>query len=292
MEFGFLLSDRRVVIDRIEIKPCHDMETVKEIFYRDSFVSNGWKYPPLEHLHVKSHEEAKFKAANPQISASYWQTPHTHSLSIDPYDDSKVRFLILGYGFLNGLYLAPVGSLMISRIPYQEGKLTGIILDGDDHEKGVKAVSNFYNNANPEQIKLAFAIIHWFTIGQTYQHEWERFDANYKVLDAIYKISGIGSCSHAWRPQKIAEHYGISVPQWAQYNSQNKSCEISNIRNAFVHEALYAGEPIGYKHPETNYDLELKIFIVKLIGKILGFSTNYYDLVESNPRGRFSWNFA
>lgn len=190
MEFGFLKNTTRVIVDNIEIKPMWDIEDKINKLHKTAVVSNGWIYPPLVKAKKNFFEEKCFKI-EPQLPASFFTIEPTHTITIQPHDDEKLKFLILSYGFLNGLYLSPAGYLCLHRIPHEVGKLTGVLLIKNDAEKGISSFSYCFESLNSEKRKLAFAILHWFLIGQSYIYSWDRFDAQYKVLDAIYKLSGL-----------------------------------------------------------------------------------------------------
>ena len=151
------------------------------------------------------------------------------------------------------------------------------------------AFSDFYDNSDSQKRTLMFAIIHWLLLGQTYDLAWERFEAQYKVLDALYKISGINSKTHASRPVELAKKYKIKLPDWAKII--RKESRLSKIRNELIHEAKYAGRPIGYAYPEDNFDLELVAFNVKLVIKIAGLDTPYLKADISN-RMLYLWDFS
>jgi len=292
MEFEFLLDNRRFDVDGIEIKPRHDHEEIVRRFYETAYVGNGWVYPPLKTVSLTATESSKFKNQASKVTSNFFTVQPTHSITIHPHNEEKAKFLILSYGFLHGLYLSPAGYLCLNKIPYEEGKLTGVILVGNDHQKGMRAFNFYYDRSYPEERKQMFAILHWLLIGQTYNFAWDRFDAQYKVLDGLYRTSGIKSDSHASRPVDLAAKYGVQLPDWAKLiNSKPKTSRLSIIRNELVHEAKYAGHPIGYEYPEENFGLEFVAFNLKLVAAVVGLNTKYLEAEPSN-RCRYSWNFA
>jgi hypothetical protein len=133
--------------------------------------------------------------------------------------------------------------------------------------------------------------MHWFLVGQSYTHPWDRFDAQYKVLDGIYKLSGISAQSHARRPVELANRYGVILPQWAIPDSTGKKSVLSTLRNELVHEAKYGGHPIGYSHPPANYDVEFVSFNTKLICGALGINTPYLQMNPSTL-SQFAWDIT
>ncbi|SMD13612.1 hypothetical protein SAMN02746065_1508, partial [Desulfocicer vacuolatum DSM 3385] len=285
MEFGFLVDRRRYVGSNFEIAPLDDIQDSIDWLNNEARVSKGWIYPPLIELPLDPSEKKRLPVKD---SATWYRFEATHTIRISHDDPDKIRFLILGLGFLFGIYLSPTGYNYIGRVPYKEGKLTGVIPIGDDIVKGTEALSDFYDR-HPDERKGMFAAIHWFLLGQTYAHPWDRFDAQYKVLDGLYKISSIPSCSHSRRPVELARYYGVHLPSWAALN--NGKSKLSQIRNDLAHEAIYAGEAIGYSNPDEYYDLFFRDFNTKLLAAILNLATIY---ISSTPEDRqiHAWSFA
>ena len=154
----------------------------------------------------------------------------------------------------------------------------------------MEKISRFYQNATEEDRKQAFAVLHWFLVGQMYTFEWEQFEAQYKVLDGIYKLAKVNAKTHAGRPGALVNKYqdkGIILPKWAKIDSSDKkSSALSTLRNQLVHEAKYAGHPIGYELPTENYPLEFVSFNTKLICAVLGIDTPY---LKADPEDRQPW---
>jgi hypothetical protein len=197
-----------------------------------------------------------------------------------------LRFLILGYGFLQGLYLNPEGYWCINRVTYEPGMLNGLWLRKDDYVNGMKLINKYYKSSSEENRNKMFSCIHWFFIGQSYKFEWEKFDAQYKVLDCLFSLSGFtvkDKITHTKRPEALAKKYKIKLPDWAKINLSKKESPLSIQRNELFHEAKYGGKPIGYSYPAENYSLELTSFNTKLIAAALGIDTPY---LQVDPKDR------
>ncbi|MBY8157648.1 hypothetical protein KW508_06495 [Vibrio fluvialis] len=285
MEFGFLKSCNRYVSDSIEIRPLWDVEESIYWLETEAEISDGWIYPPIVEAKKLPCERHSKKFSLP---SSYHLVPATHSIIFRPYSEQKARFLILGIGFFFGVYLSPAEYYNIDRVAYKVGKLTGVSPRNGDIELALEYLSRFYDT-NPKKRQGMFAVIHWFLLGQSYNHPWDRFEAQYKVLDGLFKLSGISVCSHGLRPNKLAEKYNIQIPTWAEV-IDGKSL-LSRLRNDLAHEAIYAGEPIGYAHPKENYDIDFSSFNVKLIASILGVKTNYLA-TSSQDRQLHLWHIV
>lgn len=253
-------------------------------------VANGYIYPPL-YGPLQSHQEKqKFSSNPPKTINPFYTLDSTHTITLPSVNDEKSRFLILCYGFLHGVYLMPADYNHIKITPYEVGKLTGVLPpDISESVKGMEAFNSFYDNSPDEQRKLLYSIINWFLLGQCYEYAWDRFTAQYFVLDAIFKFSGL-NCSHAQRPEELAKHYNLPLPTWAKYDAKTRSCKVSILRNELFHEAKYAGEPIGYKYPDENFDLEFVRFNLQLIISIIGLNSPILRKGVGS-RGMDGWNF-
>ena len=109
---------------RREIKPMWDVKDKISRLHKMAIISNGWIYPPLVEVEQNSSEK-KCSGIKPQLPAKFFTVEPTHTITIHPNDDEKLRFLILSFGFLKGIYLSPAEYLCLHRVPYEIGKLTG-----------------------------------------------------------------------------------------------------------------------------------------------------------------------
>jgi hypothetical protein len=290
MKFGFLTDKREIHCKDFSIQPVTNFEEIISRFYESARVSNGWIYGPEVELKKNSREEKRFKNRGPICSSSAYHIESTHEITTGTVtEDNLLRFLIIGYSFLQGVYLSPDSDIVLWKIPYEPGTLNGLFLLGNDYENGLEQIYRYSQNTNDNELKQTFAIIHWYLIGQTYRFQWDKFEAQYKVLDGIFRLSRLNAKYHAHRPVILAEKFNLELPKWAKLNKTKQSSPLSIMRNKLVHEAIYADKPIGYAHPNENYSLEFCSFNTKLICKILGINTPY---LKSNPgsRDRFAWD--
>ena len=251
-------------------------------------VSDGWLYPPLIDANKSQKEKGTKKF---QVFADYHLVPCTHLITFSSYSEDKAKFLILGIGFFFGVYLSPIDYYKLGKVAYRIGKLTGVSPANNDIELAMGILSRYYDS-NPHKRKGMFAIIHWFLVSQSYNYPWDRFEGQYKVLDGIYNLSDVPRCSHADRPNKLAEAYNVCPPDWIGLTLNNgKSSVLSQLRNDLAHEGIYANQAIGYAHPNENYDLEFSNFNTKLIAAALGVSSNFLE-VSPHDRQYHLWNIV
>ena len=241
MRFGFLTDRKDFVCSEFSIEPVENYDEIINSFYEFSIVSNGWLYGPRKELQQTSREKEKFKQMGPVLHDSFYRMSATHEIKSNITEEDHLRFLVLGYGFLQGLYLTPEDYSYLGRIPYEPGNLNGLLLIKNDYVNGMEIINSYYKASSEEAKNQMFACIHWFSIGQSYEFEWDRFDAQYKVLDGIYRLSGINGVSHACRPIELAKKYCIKLPKWAELDSTGRKSQLSIHRNELVHEAKYGG---------------------------------------------------
>lgn len=285
MKFGFLTDNREFECSDFSIVTVDNFDKTLETFYDHFPVSDGWIYGPKTKLKKTTQEEKKFRQLAPIISSSFYLMPTTHEIKSSITDEAHLKFLILGYSFLQGLYLNPQGHSFLNRIPYEPGRLNGLILIRDDYVNGMEIINHFYKSFSVESRNQMFACMHWFLIGQTFNFEWDRFEAQYKVLDGIFRLSNIRKTPHASRPVELAKKFGLKIPHWAKPNAMGQS-QLSKDRNELIHEAKYGGHPIGYSYPSTNYSLEFTSFNTKLIAATLGIEMPY---LYADPKNSCQW---
>lgn len=289
MKFGFLIDKTSFECSCFRVAPLSEFDCVMEEFYQSAHVSNGWFYGPEQELKKTTNESRKFKERGPINCLSFFRISTTHEITSNACSEEHLRFLILGYSFLQGVYLTPEGYLNLGRTAYKPGKLNGLRLSGDDYVNGMEAINQFYLSNNCEVRKQMFASIHWHLIGQSYYFDWDRFDSQYKTLDGLYNISGVKAAFHAGRPVELARKYNLKLPSWAKLDSTGKKSVLSTQRNELVHEATYGGNPIGFSYPDENYSLELTSFNTKLIAAMLGIDTPYLS-AEPDNRDYWGWD--
>jgi hypothetical protein len=289
MKFGFLIDPKSFECDGFKIAPVIEFDSVLNNFYKTTSVSKGWFYGPKIELVQSFREKEDFALNPPIVHESFFHMSPTHRMtSTENYSDDHLKFLTLGYGFLQGLYLTPENYSYLGRTAFKPTTLNGLLLGDSDYINGMECINRFYINSNEENRNQMFACIHWYLISQSYEFAWDRFDAQYKVLDGIYKLSGTKADSHAARPIALSEKYNLELPLWAKLITKKES-KLSKQRNELFHEAKYGGYPIGYSYPEENYNLEFRSFNTKLIAAALGINTPY---LQAEPKNRIlgMWN--
>jgi hypothetical protein len=165
LKFGFLIDRNKFKCSDFSIETVADYDEILNSFYESVSVSNGWVYGPEKELDKNSNEKTKFKKRGPINCSSFYRMAATHEIKSNTDDEDYLRFLILGYGFLQGLYLTPEGYSYLGRVPYEPDKLNGLLLVGNDYVNGMERINSFYKSSNTEERNQMFASIHWFLVG-------------------------------------------------------------------------------------------------------------------------------
>jgi hypothetical protein len=132
--------------------------------------------------------------------------------------------------------------------------------------------------------RLLFAAFHWYLASQSYEHDFEWFNAQYVVLDTCWKLftvthgSSLTKGRHAERPVRMCDYFGIPVPEWAVVSG--RSSYLSKLRNDLVHEGCYGPGAIGFEFPQEhdNIDYELQKLNCRLLLALLGVRSSYISI--------------
>jgi hypothetical protein len=284
MKFGFINDPNPYYTHYVNIFPVSDLSDRVQDIESTYLIENGWLYPPLE-------ESQHPSQSRPHI---WYDLPPSHDLQLVAnnrvFPETFLNFIGLFFGFLKSMQFLPLGHGRFYRTPYIKNKLTGFIVVCDsDFTKIIDTAAEFFlaNSENGIANKY-YAALFWFLFGQSYMHAFEKFDAQYRVLDCIWNIyenvnKKKRNLPHAERLVTLCEHYALPVPAWGIVsadtpNEQRKpSSIVANLRNRLVHEALFAGEPIGYKLPAENFGFEFPRLNERLLLALIGIHPRVFS---------------
>lgn len=289
IRFGFLNEPLSVTWRYGTISPIPNFEEIASCFEQSAGVYKGWVYPPIKAV------DGQGAAAKRAWVPSTFSVPSSHILrpSSDA-DPAHSDFFIALFGFLNGRRLQREGWQHFYKVPFSR-QLCDFVASNKSIEWAMNQALAFceQHSSNAEVLKLAFGALHWHTFAQLYEHEFERFDAQYKALDVCYKLTCLTQPSferatHAKRAARLCEHFGVEPPEWVISPSNQdgrQTCELAIRRNALAHEAQYGGQPLGFAHPADNgaIDLGLKYLVSRILLSTLGICNTY---TSSSPTTR------
>lgn len=275
MNFGFLPENVCYETEDFQITPLPSIWERLKTLHSEGLIHDGWVYPPVEEPHRTSKDPEKL----PKVPWRAFNLSSTHKIEFNngSVEDNRKEFLINIFGFTKGMKLIPSHWLHFYRVQIELHKSIGFVCTKEETQKLLSLGNIFYEKHNIETRKVFFGAVHWYLFVDSYYHDFEIFDCQYKVLDACYKlcrdIFNIKNCNHSERPAEMCRLFDMPIPKWAKLNEQKS--DLSILRNQFYHEALFAGEPIGFNMPDGSLVFELKNFNAKLLLSILGVKAEY-----------------
>lgn len=271
IRFGWLPELWSYATASVAVEPLPEADEHIRRVQEDPQSDNWWFYPRLEHpLKRPPHRPRKA-----------FCLPSTHMMRTDIGDDPKqfLELAIQALGMSKGLRLVPEGWSHFYAAAIVINPFTDLNCHKRDVEKILEGIERFWRLSRPETRRLMFGAIHWHLFAHSYSHEFERFNAQYTVLDTCWRIhESLGRAPsrrvpHGALAETLCGYYRIPVPKWAQRASGKQRSKLADLRNELVHAALYAGQPIGFK-PTTSHepciDQQLACLNIRLIVAVLG----------------------
>jgi hypothetical protein len=250
----------------IHVEPLSEFNEVVAMVENSKQVKDKWLYPPV------------------QKTFAPYKIPPTHVMQIESTEDSRElgELAITLVGLLEGLRLIPEEWVHFYRAAIKTHALSELVCREIEIEKVMCILQNFWQKNQGKEIRRCFfGAIHWLLFSESYVNQFERFAAQYIVLDSCFwlhrNLNGLsGQRRHAEIPSFLAQTYGIPEPSWATMLPDN-TCELSRLRNEFFHEGRYGGQPIGFALTQFNppITLQLNAFNTRLILGILGVDCSY-----------------
>ena len=271
MKFGYLPIMKNIDSNSFKCSTLPNLSTYEEIVKNWHYIDGNWAYPPWE-------SDPRFDNKIPlkPVTVFGFNPSHIIESKIDNVSVENIeKYLVLIIGFLNGLHLLPENWIHFRRTAIKPGTLVGFIISPQDEKEIIELALAKYNSYSERYKKAMYGIIHWFLASQEYTTQFDRFNNQYIVTDSIYRFcydndpdKKKGKQGHNERIKYLCEKLDIELPDWAKVTG--KESYISKLRNNLIHEAMFNGEPIGFKQTEININLCLtnlnELFILRLLG--------------------------
>jgi hypothetical protein len=253
-------------------------EAVKDV-YESGRVDNDWYWPDI--------------VDTPPRPAQLYALPVTHEITTriidpskpegDPNEEEKLaQFLLAVLGFLYTMLLTPEGWVHFYRVSINPRRWQDFFMKDEARTRILEKAATTWLRA-PTLRDALFGALRWHTFSVSYEHAFERFMAQYFVLDACWSIhevrTGCKRPPHAQRVQELATAYALQPPK--QWSGAGVHDRLAHIRNELFHEAKWGGKEIGFGHPESpneSIHLDLFWFNSRLLLALLG---EYSDYVHS-----------
>lgn len=296
-QFGYLQEPTKLIWDAGQINPLPDHNRIIEQMQSCDRLYGGWLYPPLAPVQVESTESKKAP-----LMPKGFGLPDTHMISLtdkQPWTNDCANFFIALFGMLKGQRLQREEWQHFYKAPIDR-KLCDFYADDREISLALNKATDFWlTHTDVETRKLAFGALHWHLFAQLYEQDFERFSAQYIALDACCKLamatwpSFPKKCPpHAQRPSELCKHTCVPIPDWAKIPGGQKTCALAERRNALIHEGMYAGQPVGFAHPNGYEAMELELtgLVARIFLRLLGID-NEYTRSECTTRSLIGFSF-
>ena len=279
MQFGWLNDKSVIETNCVKIEPLTNFDNAISEVMDSSQHDGNWYYPPIDH---------KTDNLSPRVVTPRFELPPTHSIlqKNGIQDKEFLNFLVVFYGWLHGMRLNPEGWGYLIKTPIKQGEL----VDFNKHsnsgmQKLIEKAELFWEehcndwidktkNKKVIPTNLMMGALNWFSYTQSYEQLFERFMGQYIVFDTLYRVVAIkknlkNDVPHSKRICYVSEKLELVCPSWIN--------EISNIRNALIHESKFAGQPIGFAANSIQGDILIGLiaFNCRVIAALIGAKGTY-----------------
>ena len=287
MRFGWLNSNHTYETDSVKISVLDDFQEAIAKVTKSSNQDGEWFYPPIT-----------CSSAGLSVPASRYELPFTHLISQkkQPENEKFIQFIILYFGWLNGVRLNPEGWGHLNKSAIKLGSLVDFVVYEQRMPLLLTKGEEFWQTHQHDQLAdTMFGAIHWYFFAHSYTHYFERFMAQYMVMDTLYKITSVAFSekegTHAKRIEFISKKLNLFCPTWGSV--VGKDTEIAGIRNNLLHESKFAGMAIGFNYEQSHSHilLELEAFNCRVIAALMGARGDYsQSSCQTRQRHAFDFN--
>lgn len=247
-QFGYLPLSSGVDFDAGSIVPLGDVARLA-IQLSAMRHPDGHVYPPFQR--TMHHETGKRPRRVPHSErpAHLHGLPVSHAIRLDRAQPNAEAARYADAGFVMHF----IGFLLGMRCQFHEWWIDGRYWLEPDTDYRVpdaallgRAISRAYERWcgwQERQRLVAINVLYLHSRAKTYENEWELFQAEYQVIDAIFALardSGqlIKKVPHRTRLRHLCEHYSIPLDEKVIHT-------IVRLRNELLHEALWDGRMPG-----------------------------------------------
>lgn len=296
-EFGYYPKMYNVTTERFSIQTLANFEENLEQIKNDPNLQKEWIYS----ARALQHDFITGKTQVLPYTDRIFSLPKTHVLTLFKSQNvGDLDFVVWCLSFFTGMRLTIEEAGFLDATPIKPDKLVDFVLSHCTLKDVINLALDYIEkeHKNFHATKRVIAAIHALFLSQYPQNlPFERFQYLYIALDTCFKIIETKSksnknLSHAKRIQWMCEEFDIPIPSWA--TTIGKKSDISTVRNATIHEALFFDEPLGFSvyggnlttTNTQNTMLQMQNLICRLLVAILGKpDTDYVKTsVESRMR--------
>jgi hypothetical protein len=280
-KFGYIPIDLEINLSIGKVSTLPTFTQTKKDFVklvrRDGFI-----YPPIQHLARKTIKGKYRKVPFSERATPLYPLPPTHNVLLDTIiNQSDARHDVAGF------LIHFLGFLFGYRCQFENWNIDGRIraISSSDHshpssdQTGVivqKAIDT-WRNFLPRQRTVATNLLFLHQRASTVMFEWERFQAEYQVFDAIFalardtrRLKTKSKIPHEERLKHLCAIYDMPI-------KIDLIETIVRLRKDLIHEALWdEGMPGEARSSESLYSsIWLNKLSRRLVFAIFGFEGKY-----------------
>ncbi len=240
--FGYLPLDHSFLLSFASVTPLAELSNA--VAWVEKYANkDGYLYPDIVHTRRSYDGGSTFeKVPKSERPGLLHQLPATHKLELlgHPDDQEAARYGLAGFlmhmlAFLYGYRCHFHDWWLDGRAPlkstcdYHEPRL-------DDAIYCLETAAAAWSGWPDRQKTVALNSLFLKTRTYVYELEWERFQAEYQVFDALYALGRdlgyVAKVPHEERIPAVCRTYGIPI-------DQGRVDTIVRLRNDLLHEALW-----------------------------------------------------
>lgn len=277
VEFGWLPRPLRLSTARVTVVSLSDFESRVGVVRAWPECGKRWIYPGIEDDPTEDCRKPRGR----------FELPTTHRLSLCPDlvagGPDLSSFIIQCIALLCGMQLRPAGHGHLSRTACRPGELVDFFCSDRELQRSLDFSIDRWLTLSASQRGPLIAGLHWYLSAASHERQHEEFGALYTSLDALYRSAcrqGMPqSATHRDRIVSLSRHYGVPLSEHFgnQSNPEPDVSQLTRLRNAFIHEALWEDEPIGFTVTEKGHEITLSLgnFVSRLLVAMLGIECAY-----------------
>jgi hypothetical protein len=275
-EFGYMPVEERIEWPGGSIEPAPSFAEAVSWVQQEAN-RDGYLYPPLVHTRTLALDGSSSKVPNSDRPALLHRLPPTHLLTLDAEgDEQSLRRGLAGFvvhfaGCLYGHRCQFSDWWVDGRVPLRPQTDHVSIRPNEAVLCLTRAVETWMTLSDHERIVAINAL---FLHGRSacYEWDWERFQAEYQVLDASFSLAkrrlGTKRIPHKERIRMLCAEFGLRM-------DEERVGKMVEIRNELIHEALWGGASPLEAQGEPLAPLWLHNFNSRLLLAILGIRAQY-----------------
>ena len=266
--FGYCPDALKITAGAVVVTPRDDLQESCDSVRASSSLAKDWIYAPTDRR--------------------IFALPKTHLIEhADADGPEHLEFLVWALSFFTGMRLTTREAGFVDATPVTRGNLVEFAtLNAAELARALSLAEAYWGDHrhDPLAARRWIAAVHTLFLAQYPRAlQYERVIYLYAALDACYRLlqtqAGGKDKGHPQRIPWMCAEFGVPVPAWAAHVVGTGS-EITGLRSAAIHEALFMGEPLGFalhdRASAENLPLEMGHLVCRFLVALLGLRDAAY----------------